>query len=923
MKGLLIAGRLGLSALAGCPARHRPGGRLGLPALASCTALLALAGCGGGDDPIPPEPPATPTTVTITPANATLNAVGDQQQYQAQVLDQRGRAMSGVTVTWASTQSNVAEVDRTSGLATATGPGTAGIRATAQRISSEATLEVVQVPVELEKTQGDGESGYFGRTLEVSPAVLVRDANGHPASGIEVGFQVTSGGGSISPESARTGTDGTARTVWTLGDDSVQTLRATVAALTTEFTATAVEPPLEILTDSLAWGRLTLEYLAELAARGGSRSGYVWSLAENAALPAGLEITEDGRIRGMPEEVGVTEVEVRVTDSNGRDTTATFPMRVCGGPLGLVPGEVRVVDPDALAPCGFFLRADSAGAYYRVTFAGLDASQDAMWPTTLHMQPMPLRPVAGVRAAAGYRAVAGQGAAAGLRPAAGPRPAASQGAAPQTRETSQEPVPVPPEWAAALEVERANALLHAEIRRHEAELMAEMLARGPLEILPDRPPTTAQARRTSAAPVTFKLYDRDGGGSRCTVHQTLVADVIAENDDVVVYEDVEAVARVSVEHAKTIIDFYSAHGKEIVDRYFGGVSDVNGDGRIALLVDPTLLHIEAYVWSGDFTFPATTCEASNEMELVHMSTHAFAELDDDRYWALSALVHEAKHVSSLYKRVVNHRRRGSRIADETFHPLWIEEGTAEIGKEMSSRLAWERAGGPAVGVRAGGDTMRVALRNAKSEFYGVFNLMNRVVRAFSPDPNAITFKPNNLGTVYGSGWHFHRFLRDRAAAAGAAGVDIAADEALVTALNDSLTVPGIEGIEAVMGASMAELLHDHAVAMTVAGSEAMLVDDATPRFLSYDFPTATEIFVTPDPPGRYPWPSTLTGDDDLTAVPFAALGEDLQFKGRVTSNGIRFHDFEALHAGAGAIFHATVEPGVSVIVAWIAKPPEI
>ena len=220
--------------------------------------------------------------------------------------------------------------------------------------------------------------------------------------------------------------------------------------------------------------------------------------------------------------------------------------------------------------------------------------------------------------------------------------------------------------------------------------MQEMLARGPLEILPDL--SAAQARRTSATPVTFKLYDRDGGGSRCAVDTTLVADVIAENDDIVVYESVDATAPVSVENANTMIDFYSAHGKEIIDRYFGGVSDVNGDGKIALLVDPTLSGIQAYVWSGDMTFPATACAASNETELVHMSAGAFAQFDDEGYWALSGLVHEAKHVSSLYKRVVNHRLRGSRMADETFHPLWIEEGTAEIAKEMSSRLAWERAG---------------------------------------------------------------------------------------------------------------------------------------------------------------------------------------------------------------------------------------
>ena len=857
-------------------------------------ALLVLAGCGGDDgDPMPPEPPATPTTVTITPASVTLNAVGDQQQYTAQVLDQRGRAMSGVTVTWSSTQPGVAEVDRATGLATATGPGTAGIRAVAQRVSGEAMLEVVQLPRALEKTQGDGEVGYFGEALAVSPAVRVLDANGHPARGIAVAFQVTSGGGSVFPESANTGPDGEARTEWTMGEDSVQTLSATVSELTAEFAVTAVEPPLEILTDSLAWGRATLDYLTELSAKGGSRMGYVWSLAENAVLPTGLEITTDGRIRGTPEKAGVTEVEVQVTDSNGRDTTTTFGLRVCDAPLGLAVGDVTTVDPEALEPCGFLVIADEAEAYYRVTFAGLNAGRQASWQADLWMEPLP-------------------GQAAAFRPAVaarGPR---------RPAEVDQDWAAASAAWSELLEIERANERLHREIRRQEAELMEEMMARGPLEILPDRP--AVQAQRTAATPVTFKLYNRGGGGSRCTIDTTLVADVIAENDDFIVYESVEAQAPVSVENANRIIDFYSEHGKEIIERYFGGVSDVNGDGRIALLVDPTLGGVQAYVWSADMTFSAAQCAASNEMELVHMSAGGF-DFDNDRYWALSALVHEVKHVSSLYKRVVSHRRRGSRTGDEVFHPLWIEEGTAEIAKEMSSRLAWERAGGPAAGERAYGDTMRVALRETAPEFYGVLNMMSRTVLAFSPDPNGITFRPNNEGHEYGSGWHFHRFLRDLAAGGGA-GMDMATDEILVTTLNDSLTVPGIEGIEAVTGMTMAELLHGHAVAMTVAGSEDVLTDDATPRFLSYDFPTATEIFINPDPPGRYPWPKTLTGDDDLSAMAAAVLGEEQRFSGRVTSNGIRVLDFEAMEAGARAVFRVTVGPEISVIVARIAKPPE-
>ncbi len=856
--------------------------------------LLAFIGCGGdgGGDPTPPEPPATPTTVTITPATATLNAVGDRQQYRAQVLDQRGRAMSGVTIAWSSTQPGVAEVDRTTGLATATGPGMAGIRAVAQRISSEASLEVVQIPVALEKTQGDGGQGYFGRALAVSPVVRVLDANGHSASGIDVTFEVTSGGGSVSPDATRTGADGTAQTEWTLGGDSVQTLGAAVSGLTAEFTVTATEPPLEILTDSLAWGRATLDYRAELSARGGSGMGYVWSIAESSALPAGLEMTGDGRILGAPEEAGLSEVEVRVTDSNGRDTTTTFGMRVCDAPLGLAVGDVMTVDPEALEPCGFLVVADEVEAYYRVTFAGLNAEREASWQASLSMEPLPGRAVA-------------------FRPVVAGRAPREPAGADEDRTAASGA------WTDALEIQLANEELHREIRRQEAELMREMLARGPLEILPNRP--QAQASGAAVTPVTFKLYNRASGGNRCAVHQTLLADVIAENDDFIVYEDVEASSPVSVENANRIIDFYSEHGKEIIEGYFGGVSDVNGDGRIALLVDPALPGVQAFVWSADMTFSASTCPASNEMELVHMSEDAFEY--NDGYWALAVLVHEVKHVSSLYKRVVNHRRRGSRMGDETFHPLWIEEGAAEIAKEMSSRLAWERAGGPAAGERADLEDMRIARREAEPEFYGVFDLMSRTVRAFSPELNAIAFDPNDLGGtyVYGSGWHFHRFLRDWLAR-GEAGVDMSADAALVTALNDTLTVPGVEGIEEVTGMTMAELLHAHAIAMTVAGSEDLVADDDTPRFLTYDFPTATEIITNPDPPGRYPWPRTMTGEDDLSAVPAAVLGLDQRFTGRVTSNGVRFLDFEAMAAGASAVFRVTVGPEVSVIVARIAKP---
>ena len=86
-----------------------------------------------------------------------------------------------------------------------------------------------------------------------------------------------------------------------------------------------------------------------------------------------------------------------------------------------------------------------------------------------------------------------------------------------------------------------------------------------------------------------------------------------------------------------------------------------------------------------------------------MSAAAFAQLDSERYWAFGGLVHEVKHVSSLYKRV-RHSLGVAGESDPDFHPTWIEEGTAEIaqGNEFAPRVGGRRGtGGERPGDRRG------------------------------------------------------------------------------------------------------------------------------------------------------------------------------------------------------------------------------
>ncbi|MYG24099.1 MAG: Ig-like domain-containing protein, partial [Gemmatimonadetes bacterium] len=842
-----------------------------------------------------------PASLTISPASVSFTAVGDTEQLSARVVDQYGNVMSGVSVVWASLRPTVAQVDVTTGLVTSAGAGTATISARAQSASGEAMVTVQQEVEALEKAAGDGQEGYFGEALPVAPAVRVLDRNGHPAAEITVNFEVTAGGGSVSHSSIVTRSEGIAETVWTMGTDSLQTLSATAAGFTAEFRATASHLALIIATDSLPQGRATLEYAQALTARGGSGSGYSWSLAEGAAIPPGLALSEDGTLHGTPEEAGDFEFGVRLVDSEGGEATATLGMKVCDGPLGLALGDVRVATANDMRGCGLFIRAPRSSAYYRVTLAGLDASNERIFPVELMAE--------GIAPSQ----------APGLRPVV----AAAERAADPTALHALDP-----DWERALEIEDANAALHYEIRRQEAEMFARLEDEGRLAGMLERGIEAQIARREalaaggqmqadSPAQRQFRLYNRDGG-DRCSIHRTVTAGLIAENDHLVVYEDTAAASPVPVANVERVIDFYSEHGAEVIERYFGGVSDVNGDGRVLVLVDPELNGVRGYVWSGDMTFTALDCPTSNETELIHMSAGSFTELDDDRYWAMAGLVHEMKHVSSLYKRVRSDVLRGRPAGVRTFHPTWIEEGTAEIAKEMSSRLAWERAGGPAMRDRANRTIIRDGLSNMRSEVWGTFQVMARVVRAFSVDPNAVTFEPRDEGHVYGSGWHFHRLLRDILAGGDDAQ---AADEALVLALNDSSAIPGVLGIAEATGLSLEDLLTKHAIALTVAGAEPWLTDDDTPRFLGYDFPTATEIFSNPDPPGRYPWPVTLTGEEDDSSEPSVPLARTLRFSGEVGSSGVRVFDFEAVDEGAGAIFRLTTLSPIAVIVARIPRPP--
>jgi hypothetical protein len=207
--------------------------RLGT-AVAAVALPLALATCKGT------EPTPVPTTVAVTPAMASIAAIGATQQFTAVVTDQNGNALTTATVTWSANPNGVVTVSA-AGLATAVANGTAQVVATAGSANGSASVTVAQAPSQLLKISGDAQTATVGAALPQALVVQLNDMNGHAISSASVGFAAAAGSGSVGTPTVTTNAAGQAQTSWTLGTIAgAQTVSATVGSVAVvTFTATA------------------------------------------------------------------------------------------------------------------------------------------------------------------------------------------------------------------------------------------------------------------------------------------------------------------------------------------------------------------------------------------------------------------------------------------------------------------------------------------------------------------------------------------------------------------------------------------------------------------------------------------------------------------------------------------------------------
>ena len=431
---------------------------------------------------------------------------------------------------------------------------------------------------------------------------------------------------------------------------------------------------------------------------------------------------------------------------------------------GLELGKPRVLDHGE-GGCGVSVEAPEAGAYYRFTLVGTRAAPYRVDSVTL--------------------AVESGGAAALGPPVRGAR---------STAPPSARPAYAPPHPD---RVERDR-----QVRSWVAR------ADGP-RFLPDLRGTVPRPQSDPPSEREF-TWGRPGTvEDNCTVGRTTTAVLLAHNDDIAIYLDNTLAADVFAEPARMGADLYGRFGAPVIEQYFGGVGDVDGDGRILALVEDLEFRVEAFVWMGEL-LSREDCPASNQAELVRIQHTSFEPRVGFR--VLRTLAHEAKHVSSHHQ-LVRRAAAGGKGHFDVEHPLWVEEGTAEISAEVAARLGWESIGGPAPGATVRESDLGTGGPNSplwQPEAWGVRQVMEKYGQVIVSQPNSVT-----EGEPYGAGWGFFRFVGDRF---GGAGDSRLGDADLFARLNDAATPTGLDGVREVTGRDFHELMLDYAQAVSLAGT---------------------------------------------------------------------------------------------------------
>jgi len=201
---------------------------------------------------------ATRLVLTQQPSTSAQSGVPFAQQPVVQVVDGTGNPVAGDrTITVAigagagTLQGDVTVGTGGGSTATFTDLAISGLIGSRTLIFSSGALTPVESnsinvttgpAADIAIQAGNNQTAAVATDLPTDPAVIIRDSGGNPVGGVQVTFEVTGGGGSVTPTPVTTGSDGIAATNWTLGPTAgANQMTATASVGTVTFNATGSE----------------------------------------------------------------------------------------------------------------------------------------------------------------------------------------------------------------------------------------------------------------------------------------------------------------------------------------------------------------------------------------------------------------------------------------------------------------------------------------------------------------------------------------------------------------------------------------------------------------------------------------------------------------------------------------------------------
>lgn len=211
-------------------------------------------------------------------------------------------------------------------------------------------------------------------------------------------------------------------------------------------------------------------------------------------------------------------------------------------------------------------------------------------------------------------------------------------------------------------------------------------------------PALAEARRDLQVGDTLTLYADYPEAGLCTNSGQVRALVRLVGNSSIWLDDLGNPAETFTDSELANLDaFYSANVKGVHDDYFGGLSDVDGNGRFLVLMTKEVNRepgLGGWVWSGDL-FRRTRCATSNEAEIFygqvpdpHGVVGAEVSKQDLLAYYPQLVAHEVTHLIQANAGV---------LGNAGWKTAWEKEGGASLAEQLVAYRLFGHGSGQELG----------------------------------------------------------------------------------------------------------------------------------------------------------------------------------------------------------------------------------